>query len=227
MNSRVKLENLALKKGIKQPHEKTTESLSELILKDDSLNRKELNIIAKNVKIKKCHKLSINSLLNLLRDFLIKKELNDLNLTKLSKRYISKNELDRVRKLNELLHRTLKEIGELQQVRNYDKLSKEDLIYSVSRSENPSEDKYIALVASTFDTSRLDNEIKEQINNIKQVVSPLGNLLTNKERTKIAKELHNISKKVNNKDRNTRLRNRQKQNILIKLIKPFSKNHNF
>ena len=223
MNSRVKLENLALKKGIKQPHEKTTESLSELILKDDSLNRKELNIIAKNVKIKKCHKLSINSLLNLLRDFLIKKELNDLNLTKLSKRYISKNELDRVRKLNELLHRTLKEIGELQQVRNYDKLSKEDLIYSVSRSENPSEDKYIALVTSTFDTSRLDNEIKEQINNIKQVVSPLGNLLTNKERTKIAKELHNILKKVNNKDRNTRLRNRQKQNILIKLIKPFSK----
>ena len=102
MNSRVKLENLALKKGIKQPHEKTTESVSELILKDDLLNRKELNIIAKNVKIKKRHKLSINSLLNLLRDFLIKKELNDLNLNKLSKRYISINELDRVRKLNEL-----------------------------------------------------------------------------------------------------------------------------
>ena len=95
------------------------------------------------------------------------------------------------------------------------------MIYSVLRSENPNEDKYIALVASTFDTSRLDNEIKEKINNIKQVVSRLGNLLTNKERTKIA--LHNILKNVNNKDRNTRLRNRQKQNILIKLIKPFSK----
>ena len=27
MNSRLKLENLTLKKGIKQPHEKTTESL--------------------------------------------------------------------------------------------------------------------------------------------------------------------------------------------------------
>ena len=83
MNSRVKLENLALKKGIKHSHEKTRESLSELILKDDSLNRKELNIIAKNLKIKKCHKLSINSLLNLLRDFLIEKELNDLSLNKL------------------------------------------------------------------------------------------------------------------------------------------------
>ena len=153
MNSRVKLENLASKKGIKQPHEKTTESLSELILKDDSLNRKELNITSKNLKIKKRHKLWINSSLNLLRDFLIKKELHDLNLNKLSKRYISINELDRVRKLNELhdlnlnklskryisineldrvrklnelSHKTLKELGELQQVRNYDKLSKED-----------------------------------------------------------------------------------------------------
>ena len=210
MNSRVKLENLALKKGIKQPHEKTTESLSELILKDDSLNRKELNITAKNLKIKKRHKLWINSLLNLLRDFLIKKELHDLNLNKLSKRYISINELDRVRKLDELSHKTLKELGELQQVRNYDKLSKEDLIYSLLRSENPNEDKYITLVTSTFDTSMLDEEIKEEINNIKQTVSRFGNLLTNKERTKITKELHNIlKKKNNNKERNTRLRNRQ------------------
>ena len=40
MNSRVKLENLTLKKGIKQPHQSTTESLNELILKNDSLNRK-------------------------------------------------------------------------------------------------------------------------------------------------------------------------------------------
>ena len=210
MNSRLKLENLTLKKGIKQPHEKTTESLSELILKDDSLNRKELNITAKNLKIKKRHKLWINLLLNLLRDFLIKKELHDLNLNKLSKRYISINELDRVRKLDELLHKTLKELGELQQVRNYDKLSKEDLIYSLLRSENPNEDKYITLVTSTFDTSMLDEEIKEEINNIKQTVSRFGNLLTNKERTKITKELHNIlKKKNNNKERNTRLRNRQ------------------
>ena len=96
------------------------------------------------------------------------------------------------------------------------------MIYFVLRSENPNEDKCIALVASTFDTSRLDNEIKEEINNIKQVVSRLGNLLTNKERTNITKELHNILKNVNNKDRNTRLRNRQKENILIKLIKLFS-----
>ena len=60
--------------------------------------------------IKKPHKLSMNSLLNLLRDFLIKKELNDLNLNKLSKRYISINELDRVRKLNELSLKNFKRV---------------------------------------------------------------------------------------------------------------------
>ena len=69
MNSRIKLEKLALKKGIKQPHEKTTESLVELILKNNSLNRKELIIIAKWLDIKKPQKLSTNSLINLSRFF--------------------------------------------------------------------------------------------------------------------------------------------------------------
>ena len=60
--------------------------------------------------IKKPHKLSINLLLNLLRDFLIKKELNDLNLNKLSKRYISINELDCVRNINELSLKNFKRV---------------------------------------------------------------------------------------------------------------------
>ena len=161
MNSRVKLENLALKKGIKQSHEKTTESFIELILKNDSLNRKELIIIAKSLNIKKSHKLSINSLINLLRDFLIKKELNDLGLNKLSERYVSINELDRIRKLNELSHKVLKELAKLQQIRNYDSQSKEDLVYALLRSKNPNEDNCISRITVNYDTSMLDNEIKE------------------------------------------------------------------
>lgn len=51
MNNRVQLENLALEQGIKQQHEKTTETLSELILKDDLLTRKESSLIARNLKI--------------------------------------------------------------------------------------------------------------------------------------------------------------------------------
>ena len=108
MNSRVKLENLALKKGIKQPHEKNTKSYIESIPKDDLLYRRELIIIAKSLNIKKSHKLSVNSLINLLRDFLIKKEINDLGLNKLSEKYVSINELDRIRKLNQLSHKVLR-----------------------------------------------------------------------------------------------------------------------
>ena len=55
MNSRVKLENLAFRKGIKQPHEQTSETLAELLLLNHLLNKKELNILAKNLYMKKPH----------------------------------------------------------------------------------------------------------------------------------------------------------------------------
>ena len=72
MNRRVKLENLAFKKEIKQPHEKRSETLAELILSNDSLNKRELNIIVRNLNIKNPHKLSLNSLINLFRQIIKK-----------------------------------------------------------------------------------------------------------------------------------------------------------
>ena len=219
MNSRVKLENLVFKKGIKQPHEKTSETLAELLLLNHLLNKKELNIIAKKLYIKKPHKLSLNSLINLFRQFLVTKKLNDLGLNKLLKRHIKITELDRIQKLNELSHNVLKELENLQQIRNYDMLTKEDLIYALLRSQNPNEDNYISRITSVLDTSTLDNEIKAQIDDTMQLVTRLGNLLTNKERSKITKELNDILKKINNRNRNTRLRKKQKENILLRLIK--------
>ena len=59
-------------------------------------------------------------MINAFRGFLVKNELNDLLLSKLSKRYASINELDRIQKLNKLSHNVLKELGKLQQIRNYD-----------------------------------------------------------------------------------------------------------
>ena len=109
MSRRVKLENLALKKGIIQPHEKTNETLPELLFTNESLNKKELSIIATNLNIKKPHKLSSNSLINLFKRFLISRLLDDLGLNKLSKRYASLNELDRIQKLSELSHKALKD----------------------------------------------------------------------------------------------------------------------
>ena len=169
--------------------------------------------------IKKPHKLSLNSLINLFRQFLVTKKLNDLGLNKLLKRHIKITELDRIQKLNELSHNVLKELENLQQIRNYDMLTKEDLIYALLRSQNPNEDNYISRITSVLDTSTLDHEIKAQIDDIMQLVTRLGNLLTNKERSKITKELNDILKKINNRNRNTRLRKKQKENILLRLIK--------
>ena len=122
--------------------------------------------------------------------------------------------LDRIQKLNELSHKVLKELGELQQIRNYDLLSKEEMIYALLRSRNANEDDYIFSITTDFDKSTLDNEIKATIDKIKQLVTRLGNLLTSKDRNKIKKELHELLKKLNN----ARLRKRQKENILLKLI---------
>ena len=80
------------------------------------------------------------------------------------------------------------------------------------KSKNPNENNYISRITLNLGTSTLDDEIKAQIHDIKQLVLRLGNLLTNKERTKITKELNDTLKKVTNRNRNTRLRKKQKEN---------------
>ena len=78
MKPRVSLENLAIEKGITEPHEKTTESLIKLLLSKYLLYRKELTIIAKNLSIKKPNKLSSNVLVNI--NYLTVKKLEELGL---------------------------------------------------------------------------------------------------------------------------------------------------
>ena len=216
MKSRVRLENLAIKKGIIQPHEKTTESLIELLLSNYLLNKRQLNIIARNWDIKKPNKLSSNELVNIFRNYLTVKKLEELGLNTLKKRHIQIKELDRIQKLNELSHDVLKKLGELQRIKNYNTLSKENLIYALLRSQNPNEDNYVNHITSNINTTELDNEIRAKINDIKQIVTRLGGILTNKKRKEITKELYETLKKINNT--NTRLRKRQKENLLNNLL---------
>ena len=70
MKPRVSLENLTVKKGITKPREKTTESLIGLLLSNYLLYRRELDIIAKNLKTKNPNKLSSNELVNTFRNYL-------------------------------------------------------------------------------------------------------------------------------------------------------------
>ena len=71
MKARLRLENLARKKSISNRHEKSTESLIESLLRNDFLNKRELNIIARGLDIKKPSRISSNGLINIFRRFLI------------------------------------------------------------------------------------------------------------------------------------------------------------
>ena len=85
----------------------------------------------------------------------------------------------------------VKKIAILRRIKNYDKLSKEDLIYTLLISEsNPIESNY-----EKYITNNTNNEIKAKINNIRIILARLGNAVTKNERNKIRKDLYKIEKK--------------------------------
>ena len=100
----MKLENLARKKGIIKPHEKSTESLIELLLTNHKFTRKELNIIASNLDIKTPHRKNADTSLNVFNRFFVNRKLDQSGLNNWTARYISLRDIDRITKLNELLH---------------------------------------------------------------------------------------------------------------------------
>ena len=192
--------------------------LIKLLLSDYLLYKKELNVISRCLNIKSPTKISTNELLYILRKYLVVKKLEDLNLNKLAERHIQINELYRIEKLNDLSYETLKKLGELQRIKNYNILSQEDLIYVLLRSRNSNEDNYISNIINRIDTSVLDNELRAMIKYIREDLTRLGSIITNKERTKFTKELYETFKKMNNTNQNTRLRKTQKERLLNKLI---------
>ena len=85
----------------------------------------------------------------------------------------------------------VKKIAILRRIKNYDKLSKEDLIYTLLISEsNPIESNY-----EKYITNNTNNEIKARINNIRIILARLGNAVTKNEKNKIRKDLYKIEKK--------------------------------
>ena len=90
----------------------------------------------------------------------------------------------------------LKKLGELQRIKNYDILSKEELIYALLRSQNPYEDNYINYIINNINTTSLDDEIRAKIKDIRQIVTKLEDVLTNKNRNKTTKELYGSLKYI-------------------------------
>ena len=177
---------------------------------------KEYNLIAKNRGIKKPEKMSTKELLGTLSRYDTKRKVNSnrrkilkIGLEKIAKKQnISKNELCKAEKLLDKSIDELKEIVRLRRIRNYDNLTKEDLIFSLLKSEsNPAESNY-----TRYFNNSTNDEIKSKINDIKLVLSRLGNIVTKNDRQKIKKDLYKTEQKRN-------LSDNKKKKIYYDLIK--------
>ena len=101
----------------------------------------------------------------------------------------------------------LQKIAILRRIKNYNNLSREDLIYTILRSEsNLVESNYMKYI-----NNNTDDKIKAKINNIRIILSRLGNIVTKNNRNKIRKELYEIEKKQG-------LTKSQKERIYSRLI---------
>ena len=150
--------------------------------------RKEYDIITRSRGIKEPQNMSTEGLLNALSRYDSKpkvktnhKKLLKMKLEKIAKKQnISRNELLKAEKLQDKSIDELQEIAKLRGIKNYDNLTKEDLIFSLLKSESsPAERNYIK-----YFNNNTNDEIKSKINYIRIILSRLGNIITKNERKK-------------------------------------------
>ena len=159
--------------------------------KNITLTRKEYNLIAKSRGIKEPQKMSTEELLDTLSRYDSKRKsesnprkLNKINLKKITKKQnIWRNELRKAEKLQNKSRDELNEVAKFRRIKNYDNLRREDLIFSLLKSgSNLAELNYMKY----FNNSTND-EIKSKINDIRLILSRLGNIVTKNDRKKINK----------------------------------------
>ena len=110
-----------------------------------------------------------------------RRKLLEMKLEKIAKKQnISRNELHRAGKLQDKSIDELQGIVKLRGIKNYDNLTKENLIFSLLKSESsPAERNYIK-----YFNNNTNDEIKSKINYIRIILSRLGNIITKNERKK-------------------------------------------
>ena len=119
----------------------------------------------------------------------------------------------------------LKEIARLKRINSSEKLTKEDLIISLLKSESSALEhnfkKHFNNNNTNDDTH--DDKIRVKISDINMIFSRLGNIISNTDRRKIKKELHEIEKKKN-------LSDKEKEEIydhLVTLVKTLNKKEKY
>ena len=125
-----------------------------------------------------------------------RKKLLKIKLEKVDKiQNISKNELGKAERLQNKSLDELRGIARLRRIKNNDNLTKEHLIISLLKSESNPVERNNSI---SDDTS--DDKIKSKKNDIRLILSRLGNIVTKKYRKEIKKELYEIEKKQNLSD---------------------------
>ena len=151
--------------------------------------RKEYDLIAESRGIEEPQNMSTEELLNALSRYDSKckvktsrKKLLKMKLEKIAKiENISKNEFRKAKKLQNKSIDELHGIAKLRGIKNYDNLTKEDLIFSLLKSESsPAECNYMK-----YFNNNTNDEIKGKINYIRIILNRLGNIITKNERKKI------------------------------------------
>ena len=189
--------------------------------------RKEYDIIARSRGIKEPQNMATEELLNALSRYYSKRKVKDnhkkllkMKLEKISKiQNISRNDLHKVTKLQDKSLDDLKKIAKLRRIKNYDNLSKEDLIYTLLRSESD-------LVESNYEkymNNNTNDQIKSEINNIRIILARLGNIITKNVRKKIKNDLYEIEKK----QRLTKTQKERIYNHLIELANALNKKEEY
>ena len=104
----------------------------------------------------------------------------------------------------------------MRRIKNREKLTKEDLIISLLESESSAlENSYIKHFNNNTDNDTYGDKIRGKISDIRIILSRSKNVVTNKDRMKIKKGLHEIEKNKN-------LSDKEKEEIydhLVKLVK--------
>ena len=99
---------------------------------------------------------------------------------------ISKNDLSCAEKLQSKSIDELQETARLRRIKNCDNLTKQDFIFSLLKSEsNPAERSYMKYFNNSTSDDTYDDEIKSKINDIRLILSRLGNIVTKTDRKKI------------------------------------------
>ena len=125
-------------------------------------------------------------------------KLSEIGLKKIAKiQNISENEWNQTKKLQKKSIDELRETARLRRIKNSDKLTKEDIIISLLKSESSAlENDFMKhFNNNTTNDDTYDDKIRGKISDIRMILSRLGNIVTNKDRKNIKKELYGIKKK--------------------------------